>query len=372
MRTRVAERRFNPLSGEWVLVSRGRNKRPWTGQIEETDHGRPPVDFDSRCALCPGNARINGERNPAYSGVYVFDNDFPALSFDGHSDTAPGAGQSAKVSNDLFAAEPERGTCRVVCFSENHSATLARMQADQVVPVIECLVGQTDDLFRERAINHVQIFENHGETMGCSNPHPHGQIWAQHNVPTVSAQERRAMQDYYASHRSQLLSNYLAEERSRGERIVCQNESFAAVVPFWAAWPFETLVIPKRPVSLLTQLRGDEIEAFADILCRITVRYDNLFRTDFPYSSGIHQGSSQTESRDWFQLHMHFYPPLLRSKNVRKFMVGYEMLAEAQREISPEKAASILRDQSENHYLRQWSSESVLACRDDGRVPHST
>ena len=371
MRTSAAERRFNPLSGEWVLVSRGRNKRPWTGQIEDSDRDRLSTDFDAQCALCPGNIRINGQRNPAYSGVYVFDNDFPALSFDGHSDADSGGKPDAIASNDLFAAEPERGKCRVVCFSENHSATFARMQVDQITPVIECFVDQTDDLFRERGINHVQIFENHGESMGCSNPHPHGQIWAQDNVPTVSAQERRAMRDYHASHRSPLLSDYLAEEGSRGNRIVCQNESFAVVVPFWAAWPFETLVIPKRPVALLTEFRDDEIAAFADILYRITVRYDNLFRTDFPYSSGIHQGSSHTESRDWFQLHMHFFPPLLRSRNVRKFMVGYEMLAEAQRELSPEKAASILRDQSEYHYLQQRSSESVLINRSDGPIPQS-
>lgn len=353
-----------------MLVSRGRNKRPWTGQIEETSGNGPAARFDKNCALCPGNTRITGGRNPRYSGVYVFDNDFPALSLtnaQGHNgpDTHGAVGE-----HNLFRAELEHGTCRVVCFSEDHSVTLARMSTNQLVPVIQCFADQTEDLFRVGGINHVQIFENHGETMGCSNPHPHGQVWAQRNVPTVSARERRAMQQYHEKHRSSLLLDYLAEETQRGERIVCMNESFTVLVPFWAAWPFETLVVPNRPMSLLTQLSDEEVEALADIIRRITVRYDNLFRTDFPYSSGIHQGPIQTDTGDWFQLHMHFFPPLLRSKSVRKFMVGYEMLAEAQREFSPERAAADLRNQSESHFLLQSCSEVRLPAPDGVRVPH--
>ena len=370
MSTSNAERRFNPLSGEWVLVSRGRNKRPWTGRIEETRGNRPNGNHDKSCALCPGNTRINGERNPSYSGVYVFDNDFPALSLSGKPGPDHPGDRQDGGQHRLFCAEGEHGTCRVVCFSEDHTATLARMNVEQVVPVIQSFVDQTDDLFSARDINHVQIFENHGETMGCSNPHPHGQVWAQQNVPTVSARERRAMQQYRGEHRSLLLLDYLAEETKRGERIVCANEFFTVLVPYWAAWPFETLVIPLRPVSLLTELRDEEIEALADIVRRITVRYDNLFRTDFPYSSGIHQGPGHTESGDGFQLHMHFFPPLLRSKSIRKFMVGYEMLAEAQREFSPERAAAILRNQSESHFLLQSFSEGRLPAPDGAHVLH--
>ena len=288
----------------------------------------------------------------------------------GNRDPITPATVSMVASTVCFARKVSTARAGVVCFSEDHTATLARMNVDQVVPVIQSFVDQTDDLFNVRDINHVQIFENHGETMGCSNPHPHGQVWAQQNVPTVSARERRAMQQYRGEHRSLLLLDYLAEETKRGERIVCANESFTVLVPYWAAWPFETLVIPLRPVSLLTELRDEEIEALADIVRRITVRYDNLFRTDFPYSSGIHQGPGQTESGDGFQLHMHFFPPLLRSKSIRKFMVGYEMLAEAQREFSPERAAAILRNQSESHFLLQSFSEGRLPAPDGAHVPH--
>ena len=331
---------------------------------------KPAPSYDHNCVLCPGNTRINGERNPPYTGVYVFDNDFPALSLKGASDRDAAGSGARRELHSLFRAELEHGTCRVVCFSEDHNATLARMNTSQMTPVIQSFADQTDDLFRVRGINHVQIFENHGETMGCSNPHPHGQVWAQQNVPSVSAREQRAMRQYYAQHRSLLLLDYLSEERTRAERIVCANESFTVLVPFWAAWPFETLVIPTRPMSLLTQLRDDEIEALADIVRRVTVRYDNLFRTDFPYSSGIHQGLRQTESSEGFQLHMHFFPPLLRSESVRKFMVGYEMLAETQREFSPERAAAVLRNQSENHFLMQSLSDGRQFSRDGARVPH--
>ena len=341
------ERRFNPLTGEWVLVSRGRNDRPWGGQIQESVSDIRQCHYDVGCALCPGNARATGERNPRYTGVYVFDNDFPALS----SLNEP-ANHLCGPERDFLITQAETGCCRVVCFSEDHSVTLAQMSTDQVVPVIECFVDQTDNLLSIKDINYVQIFENRGETMGSSNPHPHGQIWAQKHIPSTPARETRAMADYRSRHHSTLLAEYLTEEIARGERIVCENESFAVVVPYWAAWPYETLVIPKRTISLLTELGDHETEAFADIIRRLSVRYDNLFRTNFPYSSGIHQRSVNSESPDAFHLHMHYFPPLLRSESVRKFMVGYEMLAEAQRDLSPEEAASHLRNQSETHYLK--------------------
>ena len=344
------ERRFNPLTGEWVLVSRGRNDRPWSGQIQESVGDIRQCHYDVGCALCPGNARATGEQNPRYTGVYVFDNDFPALS--SLSEPIDPASRLCGPERDFLISQAETGRCRVVCFSEDHSLTLAQMSTDQVVPVIECFVDQTDNLLSINDINYVQIFENRGETMGCSNPHPHGQIWAQKHIPSTPARETRAMADYRSRHHSTLLAEYLTEEIARGERIVCENESFAVVVPYWAAWPYETLVIPKRTISLLTELGDHETEAFADIIRRLSVRYDNLFRTNFPYSSGIHQRSVNSESPGAFHLHMHYFPPLLRSESVRKFMVGYEMLAEAQRDLSPEEAASHLRNQSETHYLK--------------------
>ena len=346
------ERRYNPLIDDWVLVSCERNDRPWTGQIEGRGAGSEDVSYDSTCALCPGNARATGENNPAYVGVYVFDNDFPALSGP-VDDTLDG---SFRGGSDLFVTQKETGRCRVVCFSDHHSMTLARMSTTDIVPVIKCFVEQTGELLCEPGVNHVQIFENRGEIMGCSNPHPHGQIWAQGHAPTLPAREMRAMADYRTGHKATLLSDYYAEEVIRAERLVCENESFAVVVPFWAAWPFETLVIPKRAVAMLTDLRDDEVEAFADIVRRITVRYDNLFQTSFPYSSGIHQCPADSEHPDVFHLHMHFFPPLLRSASIRKFMVGYEMLAEAQRDLSPEAAAEQLRQQSEIHYLQYSDS----------------
>ena len=342
-------RRFNPLTGDWVLVSSGRQNRPWTGQIEPNSGHEKPVTFDKKCALCPGTRRASGEVNADYNGTYVFDNDFPALAAEVPID-------EPIENSPLFNNRYDHGVCRVICFSEDHSQTLAKMATDCIVDVVSLWVEQTEELFDRPGINHVQIFENRGDAMGCSNPHPHGQIWAQGHVPTIPLKEVGAMAEYDASHGRSLLSDYLNEELTRGERVVCENEHFAVVVPYWAAWPFETLLIPKRCVGLLTELSIEERVALADIIRRISVRYDNLFQTSFPYSSGIHQRPLSLDPKQPYHLHMHYFPPLLRSSSVRKFMVGYEMMAEAQRDLSPEEAASHLRNQAETHYLESDKS----------------
>ena len=343
-----AERRFNPLTGDWVLVSCGRVSRPWAGQIEDVGEQAIEVSYDASCALCPGNIRANGAMNPNYEGIYVFDNDFPAMS------TAK-AGESRDkcpdIDNGILLRQRQSGQCRVICFSDDHSLTLGRMSTAQINCVVRCLMDQTEGLLADPEINYVQIFENRGAMMGCSNPHPHGQIWAQEDTPTLPARESYRMANYWRSHKRTLLADYLNEETRRRERVVCENEDFVVVVPFWAAWPFETLLVPRRPVGLITELHVDEVNALADILNRIAVRYDNLFRSSFPYSAGIHQRSGNNDAPESFHLHMHFFPPLLRSATIRKFMVGYEMLAEAQRDISPEEAAGRLREQSEVHFL---------------------
>lgn len=341
-------RRHNPLTGDWVLVSRGRTNRPWSGQTERADDTFEVGTYASDCHLCPGNARATGHRNPGYRGVFVFDNDFPAIAKpDDNADDQP----LPQSDGGLFVSQQETGVCRVICFSHDHSLTLAQMSSGDIVPVVQCYRDQTDDLLSGNGIEHVQIFENRGAVMGCSNPHPHAQVWAQSHTPTLPAREVRAQQGHYRSHGNTLLLDYASEELKRRERVVCANDHFVVVVPYWAAWPFETLVIPTRPAGLLTDLSDDQVVAFASILRRITVRYDNLFRTSFPYSAGIHQRPSTMESPEAFHLHMHFFPPLLRSATVKKFMVGYEMLAEAQRDLSPEDAAAILREQSETHFF---------------------
>jgi UDPglucose--hexose-1-phosphate uridylyltransferase len=335
-------RRFNPLTGEWVLVSPQRATRPWHGQVEPAPPAHRPA-HDPSCYLCPGNARAGGATNPRYESTYVFDNDFPALSPDGLP--------SGAVEGGLLVARPERGRCRVVCFSPRHDLTLAEMDAAAVRRVVEVCRDEYRDLGALTFVNHVQIFENKGEAMGCSNPHPHGQIWAQESVPATPAREGVLQHRYWLAHGAPLLAGYLALELQRRERIVLANDSFVALVPYWATWPFETVIIGRRPLTSLAALAENEIDAFADAVRRLTVRYDNLFATSFPYSSGIHQAPTDGEEHAEWQLHMHFYPPLLRSAEVRKFMVGYEMLAEAQRDITPEIAAATLRELPDKHYL---------------------
>jgi UDPglucose--hexose-1-phosphate uridylyltransferase len=340
--TEHPHRRFNPLAQEWVLVSPHRAKRPWQGQTDPPASEKRPA-YDPQCYLCPGNTRANGEKNPAYESVYVFENDFAALLPDtpgGKADDGP-----------LFQARSERGLCRVICFSPAHNLTLPQMAPEQIRRVVDAWAEQYAEIGALDYIRHVQIFENKGAMMGCSNPHPHGQIWANESVPLLPAREIESQSAYWESNHRCLLCDYLSGELDRQERIVCETERFLAVVPFWAVWPFETLVIPKTHCASLTDLDDPQRNDLASCLKQLATRYDNLFLTSFPYSMGVHQSPTQGVVPPGFHMHLHFYPPLLRSAEVRKFMVGYEMLGEPQRDITPETAAERLRSLSETHYL---------------------
>ena len=333
--------RFNPLSGAWVLVSPHRNTRPWQGQIEAVPRADAPA-HDPGCYLCPRSSRSGGVVNPDYRSTFVFDNDFPAL--------LQGTAAVDQAVAGLLVARTERGVCRVVCFSPRHDLTLARMDRHALRGVVDIWVDETRTIGSEPGINYVQIFENRGAAMGASNPHPHGQIWATASVPNEPAREQEALRAHRASHGTCLLCDYLALELARGERLVCENDAFVALVPFWAVWPFETLVLPRRHLGGFDSLTLAERDALADILKRVTTRYDNLFETPFPYSMGFHQRPSDDEPHDEWHLHAHFYPPLLRSATVRKFMVGFELLGTPQRDMTPEDAAARLRGVGEAHY----------------------
>jgi UDPglucose--hexose-1-phosphate uridylyltransferase len=335
-------RRLNPLTREWVLVSPQRTQRPWQGQVESVS-APAALTYDPTCYLCPGNPRAGGARNPAYSQTFVFENDFAALK--------PDTPEWESNESGLLVAASEAGRCRVICFSPRHDLTLARMPVSEIERVVDVWVEQFNELGGDRRINAVQTFENRGEMMGSSNPHPHGQIWANKSIPNELAKELTSQNEYFQAHSSTLLSDYLAMEQQKADRIVCANDHFVVLVPFWAVWPFETLMISTRPVSAIADLSAEERQGLADVLHRITVRYDNLFRTSFPYTMGFHQ--RPTDGRDYpsFHLHAHFYPPLLRSATVKKFMVGYEMLAMPQRDITAEAAARNLRELPERHYL---------------------
>jgi UDPglucose--hexose-1-phosphate uridylyltransferase len=327
-------RRFNPLTGEWVLVSPHRTQRPWQGQVEAAAAPAQPA-YDPDCYLCPGNARAGGVRNPPYSHTFVFDNDFAALK----PDTPPDRFER----DGLLIAEGEPGICRVVCFSPRHNLTLANMEPADLRRVVDVWVEQYTDLGAREFINYVQIFENRGAMMGASNPHPHCQIWSERTVPTEPAKEQRALEAWRAARGGCLLCDYTALERAAGDRTVEENGAFLAVVPFWAVWPFETLILAKRHLTALDRLEDAERDALADILKRVTSRYDRLFQVSFPYSMGFHQRPTDGAAHDEWHLHAHFYPPLLRSATVRKFLVGYEMLGSPQRDITPEAAAERLR-----------------------------
>ncbi len=332
-------RRFNPLTGEWMLVSPHRAQRPWQGQVERAASARQP-EYDPACYLCPGNLRAGGVRNPQYTATFVFDNDFAAL----RPDTPAG-----KTSEDgLLVAEAEPGICRVVCFSPRHDLTLARMPQPAVRRVVDLWISQWRDLAASPSIGYVQIFENRGEMMGCSNPHPHGQIWASRSLPNEVAKEQASQQAFLRAEGRCLLCDYLTLERTRGERVVCGNASFTALVPFWAVWPFETMLIANRHLTGMDELDEAERGDLAEILGRITRRYDNLFAAPFPYSFGFHQRPTDGDAHAEWHFHGHFLPPLLRSATVRKFMVGYELLATPQRDITPESAAVRLRGLSED------------------------
>lgn len=330
----ASHRRLNPLTGEWIIVSPHRMARPWRG-AEEPAPAASPLAHDPSCSLCPGNARANGLRNPDYKGVFVFDNDFPALT--------PTAPRDRVDIEGLLVARGEPGLCRVMCFSERHDASLPRLDLPEIVTIVEVWQEESRRLGAMDAIDHVQIFENRGAQMGASNPHPHCQIWATHSLPNEIVKETRAQEDFLAEEKSCLLCRYLAIEERLGERIVCGNAHFVALVPFWASWPFETMVLPRRHVGALEECSADEAVALADILKRMATRYDNLFGCAFPYSMGFHQSPCDGGRYPGWHLHAHFYPPLLRSATVRKFMVGFELLGSPQRDITPEEAARRLR-----------------------------
>jgi UDPglucose--hexose-1-phosphate uridylyltransferase len=342
--TEHPHRRYNILTGEWVLVSPHRAQRPWQGQIEAA----APVQVlahDPNCYLCPGNVRANGFVNPPYEHAYVFTNDFAAL----HPEVPPGR---VKNKYDLLVAKSERGLCRVVCYSPRHDLTMPRMSPEEIRRIIDLWTIEFIALCSREYINYVQIFENRGEMMGCSNPHPHGQIWATESIPVEIEKETKHLRAWHQKNETSLLGNYLALELVEKERVVLENNYFVAVVPFWATWPFETLVISKRHFQHITQLSPDEKNAFADILNKLTTKYDNLFQAPFPYSAGIHQAPVDGADYPEWHFHAHFYPPLLRSATVKKFMVGFELLANPQRDITPELAAEKLRQMSEIHYTK--------------------
>ena len=335
-------RRFNPLTEEWVLVSPHRAQRPWQGQVEPSAP-ETSLEYDPLCCLCPGNSRAGGQKNPKYMETFVFENDFAALK--------PGVPCGELREGDLLLARSEKGRCRVVCFSPRHDLTLARMSVAAIQKVVDTWCEEFATLAKLPDVRAVQIFENRGQMMGCSNPHPHGQIWANEAVPDELAREVANQRKYFDKCGASLLGSYLKLELENKQRIVCGNDHFAAVVPFWAIWPFETLLISRRCVASLPELVDEERKGLADILRRLTIRYDNLFHAAFPYTMGFHQAPTDGTEHPGFHLHAHFYPPLLRSATVRKFMVGYEMLAMPQRDITPELAAKQLRTVPEKHYL---------------------
>jgi len=338
-------RRYNPLSGDWVLVSPHRAKRPWQGQQEAVDRAARPA-HDPSCYLCPGNTRVNGVKNPDYSGTYVFENDFAALTPD--TPDAPGG------ADPLFQSMSARGTSRVICFSPDHSKSLPQLELPAIEGVIDTWCEQSTELGKKYP--WVQVFENKGAVMGCSNPHPHGQIWATSFLPELPAAEDKHQRAYFADQGRPMLLD-VAEREADSERVVIKTEHWLAIVPYWAAWPFEILLLPRFSVRRLEDLGRAQRADLALALKQLTTRYDNLFQTSFPYSMGWHGAPYNDEDGAPWQLHAHFYPPLLRSASVRKFMVGFEMLAEAQRDLTPEQAAAQLRAQSDVHYLNNPQPE---------------
>jgi UDPglucose--hexose-1-phosphate uridylyltransferase len=334
--TQNPHRRFNPLANEWILVSPHRTSRPWQGAVEATPGEKQPA-YDPECYLCPGNSRVGGVHNPKYISTFVFQNDFAALKQD-----VPD--EKMDVDNkSLLVAKSESGVCRVICFSPRHDLTLATMQPKEIEEVVRVWTDQYKELSANPRINHVQIFENRGAMMGASNPHPHCQIWATESIPEIPQRELQTQQKYLKEHQSCLLCDYIAVEAQEKARIVCQNEGFVAYVPFWAVWPFEILLCSKRHLGSFTVLTNNEQTQLSEILKQITATYDKVFNVPFPYSMGFHQSPTDNNAHPEWHFHAHFYPPLLRSATVKKFMVGFEMLGSAQRDITPESAAERLR-----------------------------
>jgi UDPglucose--hexose-1-phosphate uridylyltransferase len=328
-------RRFNALTGEWILVSPQRWERPWQGKME-VPANKQLRQYDPECYLCPGNKRANGETNPDYENTYIFNNDFSAI--------LPEPEEGSINKDNLFVASVERGICRVVCFSPRHDKTLADMNTGEIEDVVKTWIKEFNELAGKEFINNILIFENKGELMGNSNPHPHCQIWAQENIPTEVYKENLQQSAFHEEKGKCLLCSYLKSEEEMGERIIFSNKDFAVVVPFWAEWPYETLILSRRHIKNISELNSGEIKSFAELLGRLTGTYDRLFNTPFPYSAGIHQAPVDGKEHKGWHFHMHFFPPLLRSATVKKFMVGYEMLGNPQRDITPEYAAERLRE----------------------------
>ncbi|MGY5452011.1 UDP-glucose--hexose-1-phosphate uridylyltransferase [Agarivorans sp. MS3-6] len=343
--TEHPHRRYNPLTGQWTLVSPHRAKRPWSGQDEAPSTATLP-SYDKDCFLCAGNTRISGDKNPDYTGTYVFGNDFAALMTD-----SPNVPES---SEPLFTSMEARGLSRVICFSPDHSKTLPELSLKAIRSVIDTWNEQIEELGKDYL--WVQAFENKGETMGCSQPHPHGQIWANSFLPNEIERKDKHLRDYFQQYGSNLLMDYTAKEQTDGSRTVVETEHWLAVVPYWAAWPFETMLLPKIHIRRMSELSDELRDDLSLAIKKLTSRYDNLFKCSFPYSMGWHYApffkEGDTSTEHW-QLHALFYPPLLRSANVRKFMVGYEMLAESQRDLTAEQAAEKLRALSDVHYKEQ-------------------
>lgn len=336
-------RRYNILTGEWVLVSPHRTKRPWQGKIDKKVVEDKP-GYDTNCYLCPNNTRASGDKNPDYKKPYSFVNDFSAL--------LPNVRYEI-FGEGLLKAETEPGICKVVCFSPNHALTLPLMVVDEIAQVVKLWKKEYLELGKHPLINHVQIFENKGEIMGCSNPHPHGQIWSQFSIPEEARKKQLQQKKYWKTYKKSLLGAYLEQELKLDERIILKNDHFVVLIPFWAVWPYETMIVPIKHYQHIGQLNEEEEVAFADIIKRLTTRYDNLFETSFPYSSGIHQSPTDGKPHLEWHFHMSFYPPLLRSAEVKKFMVGYEMFSDPQRDITAELAAETLKGLSAMHY-RFW------------------
>jgi UDPglucose--hexose-1-phosphate uridylyltransferase len=329
-----SHKRFNILTGEWVLVSPHRAKRPWQGQNETVSNEVRP-SHDDNCYLCAGNTRINGEKNPDYKNAFVFTNDFAALQT---------KSKSFHVNNGLLKAQSEQGICKVICFSPDHSKSLADMRPTDIEKVVITWQEQYKELSENDLINYVQIFENKGAVMGCSNPHPHGQIWSQSTLPNEVYKKDLQQRTYFKTNKKGILKDYIEQELIEKERIIFENDAFIVLVPFWAIWPFETMIIPKNHQTNILEIKDTQTLMFAEAISVITKAYDKLFNTSFPYSSGIHQAPTNEEDNSHWHWHMCFYPPLLRSASVKKFMVGYEMFGSPQRDITPEIAAKMLRE----------------------------
>jgi UDPglucose--hexose-1-phosphate uridylyltransferase len=338
----LPHRRYNPLTDEWVLCSPHRTKRPWQGQVEAPER-EDSLAYDPTCYLCPGNTRAGGVRNPQYESTFVFDNDFAALLPQGESWQVDERG--------LIVAYSEPGNCRVICFSPRHDLSLPRMDTTSIRSVIDTWAEETGSLGKQGYIHYVQVFENKGAMMGCSNPHPHCQVWGTSHVPTIPARKLASQRKYFDRHGQDLLGDYLEIEVKQRERLVCQNEHWVVLVPFWAVWPYETMLIPRRLAVDLPSLGPGERDGLAAIIKQLTTKYDNLFKTSFPYSMGWHGRPSDGSEHPYWRLHAVYFPPLLRSATVRKFAVGYEMTAELQRDLTPEQAAARLREMPGIHYL---------------------